>query len=315
MTRAHQDVQFHHKPNSINRTYFSSSFQNPTSHELDANAMRNILTLLMKKTLETKKNQRDNPHHRYEGVYRESGNIDKPPTMEKEFDPRDLFDFSKSDQIEAKFEIQQEIKFTRSKKRDSEIFDKKLINKKGNADLNFSQNEESGTRLKLGNSTIKLINEVLKKTQENVNETQIEGNSAQVEFERSTVKSEANITEEKGIEKMKEIEKLKEIAEIEKKIVEIDDKDPTSAEIFGEVMRKIISQGEKGKKLFQQLVDEVDDQELKKRLMMKMENITKGEEENFRRRRELILSSPLRDELNKDDEEEDAAIEEVKWLD
>ena len=326
MTKAHQDVQFHHKPDNKNRTYFSSSFQNPTSHELDANAMRNILTLLMKKTLETKEKQKDNPHHRYEGVYRESANIDKPPILEKEFDLRDLFDFSQSDPKEAKFEIkQEEIKITRSEEHDAEIFDQKLINEKGNVDLNLTLTKENGTQLKLETSMVKLIYKGLKREEVNLNETQIEENSTQAELERSTVKYKGNfttkniqlttekITEEKKIEKMEEIDNLKEIAEIEKKIDEIDDKNPTSAEVFGEVMRKIVSQGAKGKRIFQQLVDEIDDKELKKRLMMKMENITKVEEEKLRRRRDLLFTSPLQDELNKDDEEGDAAIEEVKF--
>lgn len=51
------------------------------SHELDAKAMRAILTELFVKTFDTKKKQKENPHHHYEGTFVEAANIDKPPAQ------------------------------------------------------------------------------------------------------------------------------------------------------------------------------------------------------------------------------------------
>lgn len=45
-----------------------------------------------------------------------------------------------------------------------------------------------------------------------------------------------------------------------------------------------------------------------------MNDQTLSDAEKRRRRRDLILSSPLHTELTEEDEDDDAAIEEVKWL-
>ena len=303
MRRIHQDVQFHHNTNPPHRngTFFSSSLHNPTSHELDASAMRNILTLLMNKTLETKKKQKENPHHRYEGVYRESANIDKPPIMQQGFDPKDLFDIS--DRNESSFEVQKKsaTEIIKSEEQGREISDYRL-----------NETSKSTTQIKFEISKIQLTSdEKLKNREEiNVNGTQIGANSSQLEKVPSDKEDLEYERKTENALEMKKVQEIERIKEIEKKIDEMED--PTSAEIFGEVMRKIISQGKKGKKIFQQLLDGIDDEELKQRLVGKMENLTKlEEEERKRKRRDLILSSPLRDELNKDDEEGDVAIEEV----
>ncbi|XP_011258449.1 uncharacterized protein LOC105252643 isoform X2 [Camponotus floridanus] len=79
MSRVNQDVQFHHKGNAL-RLNISTSLENQVgSHELDAQTMRHILTQLLAKTTDTKKKQKENPHHHYEAVFKEVTNIDKPP--------------------------------------------------------------------------------------------------------------------------------------------------------------------------------------------------------------------------------------------
>ncbi|CAG5100018.1 Similar to CWC27: Spliceosome-associated protein CWC27 homolog (Pongo abelii) [Cotesia congregata] len=78
MKRVQAGVQFHHQKNTgFSGTNLASHYN---SHELDAPAMREILKNLFAKTLETKNKQKSNPHHHYEGVFRESVNIDRPPT-------------------------------------------------------------------------------------------------------------------------------------------------------------------------------------------------------------------------------------------
>lgn len=85
MKRVHQGVQFHQVHNASEG---GSSFQNHhqqqhASHELDAKDMRAILTQLFMKTLDMKKKQKaPDPHHHYEGVFKESANIDKPPSFD-----------------------------------------------------------------------------------------------------------------------------------------------------------------------------------------------------------------------------------------
>uniref|UniRef100_A0A0C9RP70 NAB6_0 protein n=1 Tax=Fopius arisanus TaxID=64838 RepID=A0A0C9RP70_9HYME len=82
MKKADQDVQFHHKgnaPHSNGTLPRLMSGHHYTSHELGAKEMRHILTNLFAKTLVAKNKQKENPHHHYEGVYREDDNIEKPP--------------------------------------------------------------------------------------------------------------------------------------------------------------------------------------------------------------------------------------------
>lgn len=80
MRRADQDVHFHHEDRIHRLNISKSSGHQAGSHELDAETMRNILTQLLAKTDHTKKKQKKNPHHHYEGVFRDITNIDKPVT-------------------------------------------------------------------------------------------------------------------------------------------------------------------------------------------------------------------------------------------
>ncbi|XP_063982988.1 uncharacterized protein LOC135165530 isoform X2 [Diachasmimorpha longicaudata] len=85
MKRAHQDVQFHHKgnaPASNNTLPPLMSNHHYTSHELGAKEMREILTNLFARKLVAKNKQKENPHHHYEGVYKETANIKKPPLVQ-----------------------------------------------------------------------------------------------------------------------------------------------------------------------------------------------------------------------------------------
>ncbi|RLU19223.1 hypothetical protein DMN91_007780 [Ooceraea biroi] len=81
MTRAGQDVYFHHEGHSLrlNTSTLPGYSHQLGSHELDAQTMRNILSQLLAKTLDTKKKQKENPHHHYEAVFKDITNIDKPP--------------------------------------------------------------------------------------------------------------------------------------------------------------------------------------------------------------------------------------------
>lgn len=273
MTKVHKDVKFHHnsKASHKNRTFTSSDF-NPSSHELDANAMKNILALLTKKTNEMKNKQKENPYHIYEGVYRESDNIDKPPSLEKEFDPRDLFDLL--DQKRQSLEINQNAKVPKT-----EIDPKSVLSKIDDTVKKVKNNTlNQGLKLKSTKTEEKMIEE------ERKNSTSLSG--------EERTKNETQRIESKS------------------KNFESSENEPSSAEVFGEVMKKIVSQGEKGRKLFQQLLSEIDDEKLKQRLTVKLTSASKIEEEKKRRKRDFILSSPLHDELSRNDEDEDAAIEE-----
>lgn len=90
-----------------------------------------------------------------------------------------------------------------------------------------------------------------------------------------------------------------------------------SAEVFQDVLRKINSLGERGKQMLYKLMDEIDarnDAEgvvLKRLVNETMNDKTLSEEDKRRRRRDLVLSSPLHRELTEDDADADAAIEEV----
>ncbi|XP_043508550.1 uncharacterized protein LOC122527976 [Frieseomelitta varia] len=84
MKRAQQGVQFHHKDHAdlLNSSrHTMNTMHHYNSHELDAKTMKVILTELFAKTLDTKKKQKENPHHHYEGTFVEADNIDKPPTQ------------------------------------------------------------------------------------------------------------------------------------------------------------------------------------------------------------------------------------------
>lgn len=95
MKRVHGDVEFHHKdPDSTSSSPLKRQYN---SHELDAKAMRTLLQQLLIKRLDIQKKKRvynseevvvaapkinsKVDHHHYEGVYKETANIDKPPIV------------------------------------------------------------------------------------------------------------------------------------------------------------------------------------------------------------------------------------------
>lgn len=86
----------------------------------------------------------------------------------------------------------------------------------------------------------------------------------------------------------------------------------TSMEVFQEALEKLKSLGDRGKRYLNKLLEEVDhrDPETEK-LVQKVINET-VEKMQRRRKRDLYLASPMRSELAKDDEAEDAAVEEVR---
>ncbi|XP_046620096.1 uncharacterized protein LOC124305099 [Neodiprion virginianus] len=100
MERVRVGVKFHDESRvtGVNHTLpASSGIHQLSSHELDAQQMRNILTQLFAKTLLTKNKQKETPHHHYEGTYRESSNIDRPPTGT----PDDYVNLFHSDELPA----------------------------------------------------------------------------------------------------------------------------------------------------------------------------------------------------------------------
>lgn len=87
-----------------------------------------------------------------------------------------------------------------------------------------------------------------------------------------------------------------------------------SAEVFQDVLRKINSLGGRGKQMLRKLMDEIDaineaeGVALKRLVNETMNDKTLSERDKRRRRRDLVLSSPLHRELTEDDEDADAAI-------
>ncbi|XP_026667108.1 uncharacterized protein LOC108622199 [Ceratina calcarata] len=235
MKRVHQGIQFHHKDHDrlLNSTKHMAA-HHYSSHELDAKAMKAILSELFVKTLDTKKKQKENPHHHYEGTFVETDNIDKPPTT---FEQRD-----ENKQIESKL---------------IKSFEAVLKN------------------VSTSTVTAKLL--------ENYEKLD-EGNVSKI------VKQ--NRTSEKTIEE-----------------------EPTSAEVFRDVLDKINSLGYRGKKILKKLMDEIEKkgpegENLRRVVNETMNDRTLSDAEKRRRRRDLVLSSPLHSELTEEDEDDDAAIEE-----
>lgn len=85
-------------------------------------------------------------------------------------------------------------------------------------------------------------------------------------------------------------------------------------EIFQDALVKLKKLGDRGRKYLNKLLEEVDhrDPETEK-LVQKVINET-AEKLQRRRKRELFLSSPMGTKLSEDDEDDDAAVEEVNNL-
>lgn len=86
---------------------------------------------------------------------------------------------------------------------------------------------------------------------------------------------------------------------------------PSSMEVFQDALQKISALGSRGKKVLNKLVQEIDHQDPKTEEMVKKVIHEVTDREERRRKRDLYLSSPMGAQLSEDDEDDDAAIEEV----
>ncbi|XP_067205465.1 uncharacterized protein [Linepithema humile] len=261
MGRVDQDVHFLHEGSVFRLNVSKSSGHQPGSHELDAQAMRNILTQLFAKTLDTKKKQKENQHHHYEAVFREATNIDKPPITNY---PEDLQD---------------------------QFLHKNPINRFNDAEIS-----ESSTRAAPLNTSSSF-------KEKQFNKEDVENSTHSLNIRPTSTKFSMQ-TETKTKHKItKEQEELK--AE-----------QVSSAEVFQDVLRKINSLGDRGKAMLHKLMNEIDAQNntegaaLKQLVSETMNDKTLSSEAKRRRKKDLLLSSPLHQELTQEDEDGDAPLEE-----
>lgn len=89
-----------------------------------------------------------------------------------------------------------------------------------------------------------------------------------------------------------------------------------SAEMFQDILRKIGSFGNRGRQMLRKLMDEIDAQSVEGSVLRRLVNETMNDkrlssETKRRRRRDLVLSSPLYRELTWEDDDDDAPLEEV----
>lgn len=254
MKRVQQGIQFHHKDhvNALNSSKHTMNTitHHYNSHELDAKAMKVILTELFAKTLDTKKKQKENPHHHYEGTFVETDNIEKPPTQY----PHDDSQKTRNKQMENMF-----------MKTFEEVLKKKNV-------------------VSVMNDTGGLIEKHRKLQRGNLLQSQ-------------TSKEKTTVNPEEKIEKA----------------------EASSAEVLRDVLEKVNSLGYRGKKILKKLIVEIEKKGAEGEALWQAVNKTMNDQtlsdaEKRRRRRDLILSSPLHTELTEEDEDDDAAIEEVKWL-
>ncbi|XP_072767054.1 uncharacterized protein [Anoplolepis gracilipes] len=262
MGRVNQDVQFHHKDKALRLNISNSSENQLGSHELDAQAMRKILTQLLAKTIDTKKKQKENPHHHYEAVFREVTNIDKPPA----------------------------VNYPETSSSGDQLLWKQSISKSGN-NKEISKNSTESTQLS-SNMTFT-----------SVKEPEIKRNSTSFFDPRpSPTISSAQM-------------KTGTVEEIAKKQEESKSQQTHSAEVFQDVLRKINSLGDRGKEMLRKLMDEIDARSnsegtaLRQLVNETMNDKTLSDEAKRRKRRDLVLSSPLHQQLTEDDEDGDEALE------
>lgn len=249
MKRVQQGVQFHHKDHLSNNSKHTMNAMphHYNSHELDAKAMKVILTELFAKTLDTKKKQKENPHHHYEGTFVETDNIDKPPVQSSRTDTQE----GRNKQMESKL---------------IKTFEAVL------------------RRQSVASTTADDTGDLIKKHGKFVH--------------RDTIRNETT-------------------SERKTKGTTIESKEPTSGEVFRDVLDKINSLGYRGKKILKKLMDEIEKkgpegEALRQAVNKTMNDRSLSNAEKRRRRRDLVLSSPLHKELTEEDEDDDAALEEVK---
>ncbi|XP_024942141.1 uncharacterized protein LOC107269113 [Cephus cinctus] len=292
MKRARQEVLFHHKDSTpgVNNTLPRHVAHHYNSHELDAKAMRNILTQLFMKTLDTKKKQEEAPHHHYEGVFMDSANIEKPPVVGSDF-PYTGDSLDSKEIITDKESTQPILDEKKARKQDALVEAKKSKHASREGSTNGTFEED---KMSLGKQ---LDRESLQESSQRINTDN-----------KETLKYHSNDSTI-GLDSITE----KTIIELAQQGV--NNSGLTSAEVFQDVLKKIRLLGERGKHVLERLVNEIDnkknDEAMALRKMAK--EVMKGnfsEEEIKRRKRDLILSSPLHDELTQDDSDRDAAIEE-----
>ncbi|KAL7298526.1 hypothetical protein TKK_0008304 [Trichogramma kaykai] len=87
--------------------------------------------------------------------------------------------------------------------------------------------------------------------------------------------------------------------------------EPSSEELYEDTLKKIQALGERGKKVLDRLVHEINREDPRsEEAVRRTVDAVATKEEQRRRKREIILSSPLATELTEDDQDGDAAIEE-----
>ncbi|OXU28371.1 hypothetical protein TSAR_006422 [Trichomalopsis sarcophagae] len=234
MKRVHQGVQLHNT-NETSYQHHLQHNQQLTSHELDAKDMRAILTQIFMKQLDMKKRQKDanepSQHHHYEGVFRESDNIVKPPTFD-----------------------------------DTEFIKHELLS------LRAQASEASVTLEDMGVTSSATVS------------TTTESTTKTPEVKTTTAESL--------------------IAEMSSTL------GPSSMEVFEDALHKISALGTRGKKVLNKLIQEINHRDPETEQMVKKVINEVTEKEERRRKRDLLLSSPMGAQLSEDDEDGDAAIEE-----
>ncbi|XP_076166911.1 uncharacterized protein LOC143146454 isoform X1 [Ptiloglossa arizonensis] len=267
MKRVQQGIQFHHKDHDLllnsSKHATNTGGHHYTSHELDAKAMRTILTELFVKTLDTKKKQKENPHHHYEGTFVEMDNIDKP-----------------SFQYSTNFtgSIRNETKETVAADSKGHGATPMAVTAPATERQSPSEIRQVWTTERESPSEIEQIQELEREPPSKIEQVQT------IVKENSEPRGTPDSTEH------------------------------TSAEVH-RILNRINSLGYRGQKILKKLMYEIekkgDDGEALRRVVDETMNDKKlTDAERRRRRRDLILSSPLRKELTEEDAVGDAAVEE-----
>lgn len=106
------------------------------------------------------------------------------------------------------------------------------------------------------------------------------------------------------------------VQETVKERMESENERMDSIEMFQDVLRKISSLGNRGRQMLRKLMDEIDAEGVEGDALRRLVNETMHDERlsskaKRRQRRDLVLSSPLYRDLTREDEDDDASLEEV----
>ncbi|KAG7202886.1 hypothetical protein KM043_010034 [Ampulex compressa] len=319
MKRARQGVQFHHKDSAfqLNVSKHAMSHHHG-SHELDAKAMRSILTELFAKTIGTKQKQKENPHHHYEGVFVETANIDKPPTFTTQYP-----DINASEQTsEQRFKGKENLEETMEKSPSlATAAPSKAQNDVTKLDAKNSREANKETiRSRLDHSSGKQ-NQVTRDYRASASKNDRYGFISKGMPGFSSISpQEATPSYKTSIRPSKERHPAIVESRTEKGIImeaqkSLEEGEVSSAEVFEDVLKKISSLGHRGKQILRRLMKEIEDTGAEGEALRRMVNETMNDgrlskAEKQRRRRDLVLSSPLHEELTEEDDEADAGIEE-----